>query len=493
MAAILVILLAPLVSAVAAFLVTNASIRRGILLAGATGNAAGVAWAWLDRPGLLFDGWIGLDSAGLLFLSITSGLFLAAAIYGVGYLRREAGVRHVELESGYRFYNAPEAIFIACLLLFLTSMSLVTVSRHLGLLWVGVEATTLSSAPLIYFHKQHRSLEAAWKYLIISSVGIALALLGNIFLAIAASRPEGGPHAVLTVDGLVATAGSIDTAWLRGAFILFLVGYGTKMGLAPMHTWLPDAHSEAPSLVSALLSGALLNTAFLAILRIVQVTNAAGQGEFSSGLLITFGLLSMAVAAVFILRQPDFKRLLAYSSVEHMGVLALGVGLGGEATFGVMLHAVNHSLAKAMLFLLAGNILAAYGSKNVNDVRGLLRGMPWSGTLWMAGGLAIAGSPPFGTFVSEFVILRSTLDAGRWIVAGIYLSLLGVVFIGVVTTVLQMAQGRSQREGPPVREPVTAVLPPALLGGGVLFLGLFVPAAFEKVLSGAGMMFGGGS
>lgn len=493
MAPFLLILLAPVVCAAAAFLVTRAPARRAVLLAGAVGNAAGVAWAWLVRPQLAFDGWIGLDSAGLVFLSITSGLFLVAAVYGVGYLQREARVRHVELEAGYRFYNAPEAIFIGCLLLFLSAMSLVTVSQHFGLLWVAVEATTLSSAPLIYFHRHHRSLEAAWKYLIISSVGIALALLGNIFLAIAASRPEGGHQVLLTVDGLIATAQSLDVAWLRAAFVLFLVGYGTKMGLAPMHTWLPDAHSEAPSLVSALLSGALLNTAFLAILRVFQVASAAGEGPFASGLLVVLGLTSMAVAAVFILRQPDFKRLLAYSSVEHMGILALGVGLGGEATFGALLHAVNHSLAKAMLFLAAGNILAAYRSKASRDVRGLLKDMPVSGALWLAGALAIVGSPPFGTFISELIILRGAIDAGRWIIAGMYVALLALVFMGVISTALQMTQGRSQRpEFASAREPALAVVPPAVLGVGVLALGLYLPAALEEVLRGAARALGGG-
>ena len=206
-------------------------------------------------------------------------------------------------------------------------MTLVTVSHHFGLMWVGVEATTLASAPLIYFHRQHRSLEATWKYLLICSVGIALALLGNFFLAVAAGRAGrqlDGPLSLSDLSGRCRIG--LIVSWLKAAFLFFLVGYGTKMGLAPLHTWLPDAHSEAPSVVSALLSGALLNCAFLAILRVHRFAPPPGEAAFSQGLLVFFGLISMGVAAMFILGQADFKRMLAYSSVEHMGILALGVG-----------------------------------------------------------------------------------------------------------------------------------------------------------------------
>ena len=201
---------------------------------------------------------------------------------------------------------------------------------------------------------------------------------------------------------MTAGAATFNQPWLKAAFIFLLVGYGTKMGLAPLHTWLPDAHSEAPSVVSALLSGALLNCAFLAILRVhTGLRGGRAWARSRRELLRLFGLFSMAVAAVFILGQTDYKRMLAYSSVEHMGILALGVGLGGAGSFGALLHAVNHSLAKAMLFLLAGNILAAYRTKATAEVRGMARVLPVTGALWIAGFLAITGSPPFGPFVSR--------------------------------------------------------------------------------------------
>ena len=382
-----------------------------------------------------------IDAAALLFLSITSVLFLAAAVYAVGYLANESRPgKHHDDEEELPFVNFPEAVFAGCLLLFLATMTLVAVSRHLGLMWVGVEATTLASAPLIYFHRHHRSLEATWKYLLICSVGIALALLGNFFVAVAA-RSAGGPMIHLTIDDLVAHADSLNPLWLKAAFLFFLVGYGTKMGLAPLHTWLPDAHSEAPSVVSALLSGALLNCAFLTILRTHSLLSAAGLAVFSSDLLVLFGLISMAVAAVFILGQADFKRMLAYSSVEHMGILSLGIGIGGVATFGAMLHTVNHSLTKAMLFLAAGNILALYRTKSTTRVRGVLRTLPITGVLWLAGFLAIVGSPPFGPFLSELTILKGVLDAGRPVVAVAYLLALAIVFVGMATIFLRMAYG----------------------------------------------------
>ncbi len=490
---IFALFLVPLVSGLAAFWLRSDRIRRA-LLGGHRPGARRADRRRLGRggPQPAWGGWLALDEIGLLFLSIVSVLFLAAAVYGVGYLGRERHARHLDSEEHRFFSNEPEAIFTGCLLLFLASMTLVTVSQHFGLLWVGIEATTLASAPLIYFHRHHRSLEATWKYLLICSVGIALALLGNFLLAVAASDGGDAPTA-LTLADLVRSSRRLHAPWVEAAFLFFLVGYGTKMGLAPLHTWLPDAHSESPSLVSALLSGALLNCAFLGILRAHQVCVAAGLARFSQGLLLTFGLLSMAIAAVFILGQSDFKRMLAYSSVEHMGILALGVGLGGAGAFGTALHAVNHSLTKACLFLVAGNILAAYGTKSVADVHGLRRTLPLSGVLWVAGFLAISGSPPFGPFLSELTILKAALDQGRGIVAVGYLALLAVIFIGMANVVLPMAQGRAaDRLGAARRgEALWATLPPAALAALVLVLGVYVPPAMSGVLHEAARSLGG--
>ena len=434
------LLLTPAVAGLTAMAVRPNWPRRILLLAAAAAHAALVGGCWFDRPPAVLNGWMALDDMSLLFLGITTALFLAAAIYAVGFLAKEERSSRQPDEEELPFENFPEAVFVGCLLLFQATMTLVAVSRHLGLMWVGVEATTLASAPLIYFHRHHRSLEATWKYLLICSVGIALALLGNFFVAVAAHSP-GSPAVSLTIDDLMARAGSLNPLWLKAGFLFLLVGYGTKMGLAPLHTWLPDAHSEAPSLVSALLSGALLNCAFITILRGHALLAAANLAAFSSDLLVLFGLISMGVAAVFILGQADFKRMLAYSSVEHMGILSLGVGIGGAAAFGAMLHAVNHSLTKAMLFLAAGNILAIYRTKSTTRVRGVLRILPATGVIWLAGFLAIVGSPPFGPFVSELTILKGIFDADRPIVAVAYLVALAAVFVGMATIFLRMAYG----------------------------------------------------
>jgi len=489
---IFALFLVPLASGLAAFWLRSDRIRRAVLVGTAVVHAGLTAGAWALRPGPAWGGWLALDEIGLLFLSIISALFLAAAVYGVGYLGRERHARHIDTEEHLFFSNEPEAIFTSCLLLFLASMTLVTVSQHFGLLWVGVEATTLASAPLIYFHRHHRSLEATWKYLLICSVGIALALLGNFVLAVAASHGGDAPTA-LTLADLVRSSAHLHARWVEAAFLFFLVGYGTKMGLAPLHTWLPDAHSESPSVVSALLSGALLNCAFLGILRAHQVCVAAGLAGFSQSLLLAFGLLSMAIAAVFILGQADFKRLLAYSSVEHMGILALGIGLGGAGAFGMALHAVNHSLTKAFLFLVAGNIVAAYGTKSVAGVRGLVHRLPLSGVLWVAGFLAITGSPPFGPFLSELTILKAALDQGRGIVAVGYLALLAVIFIGMANLFMPMAQGRDDLQSEPSGggEALWTTLPPAALALLVFVLGVYVPPAMSDVLHAAARSLGG--
>jgi len=437
---ILTLILLPAAAALAAVLIRAHPVRRVLLVATASAHAGLVAWLWVDPSRFPPMGsWLAVDGLGTLFLGITSLLFLCVSFSAVGFLRRESGATRADPEEGFIFDNTPEAVFTACLLVFLSAMTLVTASQHFGLLWVAIEATTLASAPLIHYHRHHRSLEATWKYLLICSVGIAFALLGTYFLAAAVRFGSGGIS--LTFDALRAGAAGLNAGWLKAAFLLLVVGYGTKMGLAPMHTWLPDAHSEAPSVVSALLSGALLNCAFLAILRILAVCSAAGLGVFGRQTILVFGLVSMAVAAGLIIGQPDYKRMLAYSSVEHMGILSVGIGLGGVGDWGALFHAVNHSLTKAALFLLAGNLLAAYGTKNSGDVKGALRTLPVTGALWIAGLFAILGAPPFGAFSSELTILRAAVDTGSWVVVSAYSVLLAAIFAGMITVLVRTAQG----------------------------------------------------
>jgi hydrogenase-4 component F len=476
--------LVPLLAGLLAVAIPADGLRRLLLVAVGLAHAGLTAATWITPPAPAYGGLLVLDPLGQLFLSLASVLFLAASIYAVGYLRHEGGSQEKrDFQDGATFFNAPERVFTLCLCLFLSAITVVCSTRNISVLWVGIEATTLSSAPLIYFHRHRRSLEATWKYLVICSVGIALALLGNILVSVAFYDPVAPVSSMDLADMLPRAAGATGP-WLRAAFICLLVGYGSKMGLAPMHNWLPDAHSQSPSLVSALLSGALLNCAFLGILRAVQILSAAGLGDFCGELLVLFGLLSMGTAAVFIVGLGDYKRMLAYSSVEHMGILALGVGIGGGAAFGAMLHAVNHSLTKGALFLISGNILAVYHTRSCHDARGVSRALPITAALWAAGFLAIVGSPPFGLFVSELVILRAMFAGGHLVAATAYVLALAVIFVGMATTVCRMVQGPLP---PAVRHPgpekLLAVVPPMALLAAALVLGLYVPGGLSSLLS----------
>ena len=423
----------------------------------------------LTRPDLMVTAaWLVLDQPSRVVLLVVSTLFLFCSFYAVGYLQ-------------YR-QERSNRVFCVCLLSFLGIMSLVTWSHHLGLMWVAIEASTLVTAPLIYFNHTQRSIEATWKYLIVGSVGIALALLGTFFLAYSAL--QGGLESSLTFEYMLQHAPLLSKPWLHAAFVLLLVGYGTKMGLAPMHTWKPEVYGEVPGVVGAIFAGGVTSCAFLAMLRIYQICLAAGESAYTSRLLIFMGLLSMAVAGLFMVGQRDFKRMLAYSSVEHMGILALGLGIGGPALFGTMLHVVTNGMTKGVLFLSAGNIHRAYGSKSIDQVCGAMRRLPLSGTLFLAGFLAITGSPPFGPFISEFAILNGMFDAGKFAVAGLFLLLLLIVFIGMGATVLQVVQGRAPAKvrNTQYRDGLLTAAPLVILMGIVLLLGLYIPAPLNTLL-----------
>lgn len=452
-------------------------LRRFILILGAMAHAIGTSLLFVLPPSQIITGFIRIDALGLLFLSIVSLLFLIVSFYSLGYFHHERETSHAEGVSH---------LYVPCMLFFLASMTLTTLTCHLGLLWVSIETTTIASAPLIYYHHHRHALEAAWKYLLICSVGIAIALLG-IFFVITSGKdliPD------LSLQTLIATARFLDHRWLRIGFLLILVGFGTKMGLAPFHNWLPDAHSEAPSPVSALLSGALLNCAFLGILRFYQICVAAGLEPFAKKMMILLGLASLFIATVFILGQRDYKRLLAYSSIEHMGIMTLGVGVG--AGFGSLLHAINHSLTKGLLFLTAGQILIAYRTKISSDIHGLRKTLPATGILFLLGGLAIVGTPPFAPFISEFLILRDGLAGGHvWVMAG-YLLFLGIIFVSMSRIVLGMTQGE-RRELPDRGETPASlmVLPPVFLAVFALLFGLYLPSPLVNFLKAATSLLGG--
>jgi len=473
----LFLIFAPIALAAAAFAVPSNRRRPLVLLPGAALHAAGVARLFASPPPARAGAWLVFDPMAQVTLLTTTVLFLAAAVYAQGYLGRRS--------------DRDNRVFVAGLLVLLGSMTAVALSHHLGLSWVAIEPTTLASAPLIYFNQNARSLEATWKYLLICSLGIALALLGTFFLALSGAGPH-GPQSLLLED-LVAAGPSLSRPWVRAAFVLLLVGYGTKMGLAPLHSWKPDAYGEAPGLLGALLAGGLTNFAFLSIARVFQVTRAAGDDAFARDALVGLGLLSIGLAAVFVVGQRDFKRMLAYSSVEHMGILALGIGLGGAAAGGAFFHSMNNGLTKGVLFLSAGNIHRAFGSKVTDDVRGAARRLPVSGPLFLAGFLAVTGSPPFSPFFSEFAILNGAFGAGRFVVGGLFLALLAVIFVGMATTVLAVVQGDpgDAPRVPGMGDSWLTAAPPLALMVLVLGLGLFLPRGLQELFGAAARLVGG--
>ena len=475
-----ILIFLPLVSGIVA-LFSGTSNARALLKTTAVLHLALTLLICAFRPAGGY--WLSLDAAGLLFLLIASMLFCAVAFYACAYLELSANKREAHILAPV-FGTEPQPVFIAFLLFFLASMGVVCAARHLGLLWVALEATTLATVPLICFHRTPQSLEAAWKYLMLCSVGIALALLGTFFLAEAAGKEQ----LPLLFDTLRANAGRLDPLWLKTAFAIAFIGYGTKMGLSPMHTWLPDAHSEAPAAVSALLSGALLNCAFLALLRINSICAAAGLGAFCAHIFLAFGLLSVVVAAALMLRQRDYKRLLAYSSVENMGIIAIGAGAG--APYAALLHAVNHSFTKASLFMLSGNILRKFKSKKIPDIKGLAAVLPKTAFLWTAGMIALLGLPPFGIFFSKLLVLKALLGSGHGVAAAVLLFMLAVVFAGVAYPVMEMLRP-PQEETAPSPERYSFILPPLLLGLCVLFLGLCIPAAVDNLIKSAVAALGG--
>jgi hydrogenase-4 component F len=417
-----------------------------------------------ESPG----GWIHLDALGKIVLLSTSVLFLFCAIYSIGYL----------------FYRRERSNRVLCvgLLVCLSAASLVTISHHLGLMWVALETTTISMAPLIYFNRNARSIEATWKYLLICSVGVALALIGLYFLAYATVVAKVEPS--LLLDDLMRDAGKLSSGWVHAAFVFLLVGFGSKMGLAPLHTWKPDAYGEAPGLVGAMLAGGLVNLAFLALLRVYQLCLATKEITFFQNALVVMGLISMIFAAIFMARQADFKRMLAYSSVEHVGIMAVALGLGGKAIFGALFHILANGLSKGVMFLSSGNIHRSYNSKSTEHVRGALRRLPWSGGLFLAGFIAITGSPPFAPFISEFTIVSSAFIQGRMLIGAIFLISLTVIFIGMALTVLPMVMGEvpPDSETTSYRDTIWTVGPPLALLLLVFLLGVWIPAPLMTLL-----------
>ena len=473
------LILLPLLAAGAAFATPSPTWRVRILCATAILHLVGTLAALGGYGTLPASTWLGLDALGGWVLLVISVLFLVCALYAPAYLALRP--------------DRDGRIFTGSLLSFLGLASLLAQSQHPGITWVAMETTTLATAPLIYFNHNRHSLEATWKYLLIGSVGIALALLGTLFIAYAANM--GGVEEPLLYGRLMRESALLSRPWLRAGFVLVLVGYGTKMGLAPMHTWKPDAYGETPGIVGALLAGGVTSCAFLALLRIYAVVAVAGEAQFARELLIGFGLLSMTWAMVFMVRQLDFKRLLAYSSVEHMGILVLGIGIGGNAAKFALFHLAANALVKSVLFLSAGNIHRSYASKQLPFVTGAIRRTPVSGWLFLLGFLAITGTPPFAPFISEFNIAYTALTGGHPWVGTAFLVLLGAIFLGMSDTVIKVVFGTpsAQRVRTPYKDTFATTAPMIAALALALVMGLWLPRPLQDMLQSAAMMVGGQS
>jgi hydrogenase-4 component F len=451
-----------------------AALGRILLLVTALLHLQLTVMSWMGKLTPAFSNFFSASPEGLLILLITSFIFVCISLYSFSYMNE------TNLEN--------KRVYICCLLLFLGTMSMVTLSDHLIVLWIAIEATTLVSAPLIFSHRSKEALEATWKYVLICSVGIALALLGCFFITLAMEL--GNIEGFLTFSSLYVVATQLDPVWLKAGFIFVVIGFGTKMGLAPMHTWLPDAHSQAPSPASALLSGALLNCAFLGIYKVYVLMAAAGLGEFSSNVLIGFGLVSMFVGAIFIISQPDYKRMLAYSSIKNMGIIAFGVGIGGFALYGAFLHILHHSLIKSSLFLSAGNILLGFDTKQVNRIGGVIRYLPKTFVSFFAGFIGISGLPPFGLFISEVIIIIGAFQSARYISVGFFFLALILVFAGAGRVFMSMSFGET-RERVKVKENTLRLIPPYALLLASAILCVWMPDVLYDIIINSIKMLGG--
>src|SRR5881396_125392 len=387
------------------------------------------------------------------------------------------------IEAPYTVPSAAVGRFRPLFHLFVFTMLLAVATDDVGLMWVAIEGTTLASVFLVNLERSRASLEAAYKYLLICSVGVAIAFLGTVLVYFADIQLFSDEVDALRWTTLLRVAPRLPPRVMELAFVFLVVGYGTKAGLAPMHTWLPDAHSEAPAPVSALMSGVLLSVGIYALLRFKPVVDLATGSAFTRRILLALGLASMAVAALFLWTSQNFKRMLAYSSVEHIGIACLGLGFGGAwGVTGALLHLANHALAKSALFLLAGRIRAAYDSAEVLAVRGLLGPLPRTGGAFLAAMLALMGLPPFGLFTSEVMIFGAGFREGRVGVAAVGLALLVLAFAGLLRTTQTMLHGVPAR--PPAHAsrgawPAVPVLVALLL---LLLTGLAWPPGLADAL-----------
>lgn len=419
-----------------------------------------------------------IDALGSIVMLIIAGVGSAATIYSVQYLRQETAKNIIGFTRVKQYF--------ILLNLFLMAMFLAVTSGSPIFSWISIEATTLATAFLISFYNKPSAVEAAWKYLIINSIGLLLGFFGTLLYFTSTNQLVG--NSPISWQLLFSNAAYLDPVIAKIAFIFVLIGYGTKVGLAPMHTWLPDAHSKAPAPVSALLSGVLLNVAMLVVLRFKIMTDTVVSHLFTQNLLMVFGLISIIIAALIILTQQNYKRLLAYSSIENMGIVALGFGFGGLGVFAAILHMIYHALLKSTLFLSAGTIFLKYSSTKIAKIKGLLTALPVTGIIFLTGFLAITGTPPFGIFLTKIYIFSAGIKTHPFISILAILAT-AILFIGFFKHATSMIFGGGQTEIKSGEISAWLVLPPLALLTTVIYLSFNIPSFLNTLINDAASHF----
>lgn len=405
------------------------------------------------------------DNLSKIFLMVLSVVYLAFSIYNKGYMKEtDKSVRKL------RHYSY-------MILLFIFSMTGAILANNLGLAWIFIEGTTLASAYLIYFDKTKHSIEAAFKYVFICSIGIALAFVGIILL----TASSGSLNSLFYKD-LIENAANFNPFWLKLSFIFILFGIGTKMGLAPVHFWLPDAHAEAPSPVSALLSAALLNSAFLMILNVFKIIIAAGVSDYARIMMLVMGFLSLFIAAVFVYHINNYKRMLAYSSIENMGILIIGAALGGSGLMASLIHLIGHSFVKAAFFMTSGNVLKIYKTKKISNIKALIAEDKKTGWLFLFSFIGITAFPPSILFISEFIMIKAMLLQKHYFMSAIFMLLLTIILFGIGRAVISMCYGKYDNEIEDKKLPISMYLPQGVLLILVFILGIYMPDSFTNLI-----------
>ncbi len=421
-------------------------------------------------PVVALRNWLELDGLGALVLVLVAVVAATAALFSWGYIAREPDARH--LRRYYANYN-----------LFVWAMLTVPLLVEPALVWTAVELTTIFGVYLVAFDDTPEAVEAAWKYSILTIMGGAVALLGFIVLY-PATRLGDAPF---TWAGLVVLAPKVSAHLLISAFVLILVGFGAKTGLVPLHTWLPDAHSQAPSPICALLSGVKTTVVLYVILRMLPILNASGRIDVDRWAVVV-GLISVGIAAFLILQVADYKRLFAFSTVEHMGIILTAAGLGGaSAHYGTVYQILNHALTKSFCFFAAGSVLLAVKTRQIADVRGLLRTSPATGAALLFGGIAIAGAPPLAVFLSEFSILRAGVAARQYLATGLLAAFVVIAFFGILGHLNRMVFGQPApgADGAAVRLPLSCGVTLVLAGAPIVVLGVYMPPPLHRLLEAA--------